>query len=121
MNKTYLNVLVVFGYTVALGCLFYFLWITYENLQATSQDSKEFITSLELQQAAEAVFSDIRDIETGARGFVITGREDYLDPYYLGKNRINEDLQRLRKRFNVGESPQDNRSLFYLSLERMKR
>ena len=34
---------------------------------------------------------------------------------------LNEDLQRLRKRFNVGESPQDNRSLFYLSLERMKR
>ncbi|MEO8088172.1 MAG: PAS domain S-box protein [Bacteroidota bacterium] len=121
MGKKSLNGIIVLGYSLALGCLFYFLWITYENLQATSQDSHEFTSSLALQQSTEAVFSDIRDIETGTRGYIISGEEEYLKPYYSGKSRIDGDLARLKKTFRNQVQSADARQLYTLVIDRINR
>jgi hypothetical protein len=39
------------------------------------------------------VLVDLLDAETGQRGFILTGQETYLDPYYRGKNRIRESIR----------------------------
>ena len=39
--------------------------------------------------------SQVADIESGARGFVITFRESYLEPYYRGIDRVNSTMQEL--------------------------
>jgi diguanylate cyclase (GGDEF)-like protein len=39
--------------------------------------------------------SQVDDIESGARGFVITLHESYLEPYYRGIYRINSTIQEL--------------------------
>lgn len=36
------------------------------------------------------------DLETGVRGFVITGNESYLDPFARGKTRIRENIAQLK-------------------------
>jgi signal transduction histidine kinase len=38
----------------------------------------------------------LRDAESGQRGYLLTGRATYLDPYYDGRARVQRHLQRLR-------------------------
>lgn len=42
--------------------------------------------------AWQEVFSTIVDAETGARGFVITGQDSYLDPYRSASKRLEQTL-----------------------------
>ncbi len=36
----------------------------------------------------EKLLSDIKDAETGQRGFIITGKEEYLEPYMASSKSI---------------------------------
>lgn len=38
----------------------------------------------------------LRDAETGQRGYLLTGRADYLQPYYDGRARVAQHLEQLR-------------------------
>ena len=42
--------------------------------------------------ATERLLSSLKDIETGQRGFIITGKEVYLDPYRAGMAAVAPDL-----------------------------
>ena len=44
---------------------------------------------------ADQVLSDLRDAETGQRGFLLTGSDDYLEPYTLGVAAVAKDLDAL--------------------------
>ncbi|HEY4001200.1 MAG TPA: CHASE3 domain-containing protein [Candidatus Xenobia bacterium] len=48
-------------------------------------------------QLLEDVYSAALNAETGQRGFLLTGREDYLEPYTTGVTRLDNDLARLRQ------------------------
>ncbi|MGZ3342849.1 MAG: diguanylate cyclase domain-containing protein [Reyranella sp.] len=43
------------------------------------------------------VLVDLLDAETGQRGFILTGQEVYLEPYYRGKNRVRESIRRAQQ------------------------
>ena len=45
--------------------------------------------------ATERLLSSLKDVETGQRGFVITGRDDYLVPYDAGRDAVAADLARV--------------------------
>lgn len=47
-------------------------------------------------QEIRMVLVNLLDAETGQRGYVITGNEDYLEPYMMGKSRIRQSLARAR-------------------------
>ncbi|MDR3638355.1 MAG: PAS domain S-box protein, partial [Isosphaeraceae bacterium] len=53
-------------------------------------DSRQFITEL------ERTLSVLKDAETGQRGYLLTGREDYLAPYETAASGLEADLARLR-------------------------
>ncbi|MFC5547744.1 diguanylate cyclase domain-containing protein [Massilia aerilata] len=44
-----------------------------------------------------SVLVDLLDAETGQRGFILTGQESYLTPYYRGKNHIRESIRRVQQ------------------------
>ena len=44
---------------------------------------------------SDQVLSDLRDAETGQRGFLLTGSDDYLEPYTLGVAAVAKDLDAL--------------------------
>ncbi|HSD89144.1 MAG TPA: CHASE3 domain-containing protein, partial [Kofleriaceae bacterium] len=48
--------------------------------------------------ALHSVLEDVLDIETGTRGFVITGHEEFLEPYERGVLAIHADLEELHRR-----------------------
>jgi methyl-accepting chemotaxis protein len=45
---------------------------------------------------AGLIVKDIVDMETGLRGFLITGKESYLEPYEAGKKQLEIDIKELR-------------------------
>ncbi len=47
--------------------------------------------------ASERLLSSLKDIETGQRGFIITGKEQYLEPYHWGLDAVGPDLDTVVK------------------------
>ena len=62
------------------------------------------------------LLGDLVDVETGARGFVITGQESYLDPYDRAAARLPEHVRRLT-RLLVGDPAQLARIAALLEVE----
>src|SRR5262249_53756902 len=44
----------------------------------------------------DRLYTDLLNVETGQRGYVITENADFLDSYERGSARLNEDITRLR-------------------------
>jgi two-component sensor histidine kinase/CHASE3 domain sensor protein len=51
--------------------------------------------TLLVKQGAMRFLSHVQDAEIGQRGYLLTGREQYLEPYNVAVLRINEDLAAL--------------------------
>jgi serine phosphatase RsbU (regulator of sigma subunit)/CHASE3 domain sensor protein len=49
------------------------------------------------QAAANQILIDLLNAETGNRGYTLTGRGDYLEPYLRARDRYGEDIARLRR------------------------
>jgi PAS domain S-box-containing protein len=55
----------------------------------------------------EILLSTLKDVETGQRGFIITGEEPYLEPYNIAKSGLQGQIDRLRELKNVAVSTRD--------------
>lgn len=51
----------------------------------------------EVVDTARSLLSDIQDAETGQRGFIITGRPDYLSPYQAATEALPDRLAKLQR------------------------
>ncbi|MGZ6040429.1 MAG: CHASE3 domain-containing protein, partial [Phenylobacterium sp.] len=66
-------------------------------LAAAQPRSYGWVThTLQVENQVRTVLSRLVDAETGQRGYLLTGREDYLDPYNAAAARLDGDLARLR-------------------------
>ncbi len=59
-------------------------------LSERAEQSQSILTEL------NRYLSDLQDVESGTRGYVITGDRRYLDPYHAGKAEVRQTLARLR-------------------------
>lgn len=67
------------------------------------------VESSRMQAAVSTVLRDLTDMETGQRGYLLTGTSDYLLPYNDAKNRIAVDLAGLRAALAKG--PQSEQAI----------
>jgi signal transduction histidine kinase/CheY-like chemotaxis protein/CHASE3 domain sensor protein len=56
----------------------------------------------------ENVISDLKDAETGQRGYFITLNKTFLEPYYKGKSRLPQSLELLKQLTNGNTDQQKN-------------
>ena len=68
-------------------------WTYWVRSQQTSQWIQHTYTVIGL---AEASLSALCDMETGYRGFLVTGKDEFLEPYNAGKSRYLSLLNELR-------------------------
>jgi PAS domain S-box-containing protein len=61
------------------------------------------------------VFSSLQDAETGAQGYVLTGSEEVLSPYYAAERSLEGQLDRLAELASQGESQQIAQELVALA------
>ncbi len=75
----------------AVGTLFSF----FAQMQQASKDRTQ---SFELLRDASAVLSELKDAETGQRGFLLTGDSAFLKPYFEVRDGVFDHLRSLRPR-----------------------
>ena len=77
-----INTKMIAGYLFILICLVVSLLIVMNRMSAL-QEEVDFISQhdIEVHNLANQIQKNVLDMETGMRGYVITGNEEYLEPY----------------------------------------
>jgi methyl-accepting chemotaxis protein len=76
---------------VALGV------ISYRSTTVLLQTGRQVTHTYQVLQQIEQIFSELKDAETGQRGYIITGADSYLGPYAAGVQRLTGDFEALRR------------------------
>jgi CHASE3 domain sensor protein len=71
-------------------------YLAINRLRRIQKSANLTLESSSIQANISAVVQALTDMETGQRGYLLTGSSDYLLPYTVGKNRIGTDFARLR-------------------------
>jgi PAS domain S-box-containing protein len=79
-------------------------WTTYARSSTEAHRHDQII------ELANALLSDLKDAETGQRGYLLTGKEEYLEPYRISANSINADLSALAALYTTSEQTQVDRT-----------
>lgn len=61
--------------------------------------------SFALITATQAMFSSLQDVETGQRGYVLTGTDSYLEPYERARARLANQRQRFGELLAASDVP----------------
>ncbi|MHB0991472.1 MAG: CHASE3 domain-containing protein [Burkholderiales bacterium] len=85
------------GYALALIMLLVLGVISYWNTSELIETAKLKVHTYQVLEDLEKVLSILKDAETGQRGYIITGEEQYLDPYRSGVSNVNQAFRNLRE------------------------
>lgn len=87
---------IIGGYVLAIIALVFISLISYKNIGKLIADSKWVTHTNEVKVKVFDLLSALQDTETGQRGYVITGDESYLKPYFNGRDSALIKLASLR-------------------------
>lgn len=79
----------VLAFTVANGA------ITFLNLRTIVESDRRVDRTREVVHELERLLSTLKDAETGQRGFLLTGEDEYLKPYHDARAEIAASLDRV--------------------------
>ena len=84
------------AYAVAIAVLIIDLIITYWNLNSINRIWDALALSHDIVVGLDDVLSNLRDAETGQRGYLLTGDGRYLEPYTKSRSVVTASIDRLR-------------------------
>jgi PAS domain S-box-containing protein len=90
---------------LALLALLALLMVSRESRMARSSYAEVQRTRQTLEQV-QIVFSTLLDAETGERGYVITGKEEFLEPYHAAERALERQLAHLDRQLTDPRSRQ---------------
>jgi diguanylate cyclase (GGDEF)-like protein/PAS domain S-box-containing protein len=88
---------IVAGFAVMLMMLLIVGFVSYRNTRKLIRDSNLVAHSHDVLDELEGALSALKDAETGQRGYIITGDEEYLKTYTAALPAINQRIERLRQ------------------------
>ena len=71
-------------------------WVSYRNTNRHIESAAWVVHSEEVRAAEQSVLSDLKDAETGQRGYLLTGNDAYLIPYDKAISQVRRTLLVLR-------------------------
>lgn len=92
-----------FGKKIAAGFALSFLLlatiglVAYRSLETLTRTSYAVAHTHEVLEHIAGVLSEMKDAETGQRGYLISGDEAYLDPYQRGVSSVGKLMTELRQ------------------------
>src|SRR5437870_13397366 len=87
------------GVPALLAFIAWNAYLTVSHLKRVQKLSAITLESSALQAKLAAVLKDVTDMETGQRGYLLTGDPAYLQPYTDAKGRIGTDFVSLHAGF----------------------
>jgi len=97
------------AFCVAVLAIVLVACLSYRALEGSGDSARRVTHTLEVVQQLQALLSTLQDAETGQRGFVLTGREDYLVPYTNAKAALAGEFTTAHAL--IDGSPQQKRRL----------
>ncbi len=88
--------ILLIGFLLALGLMIGVSWLSVSQRQALAQVRH----SLEVENRVRIVLSRLQDAETGQRGYLLTGRPEFLAPYRSAQAAMPGDIAALRRAVN---------------------
>ena len=79
----------------AIGLVLFIGGMTYASLVGFRRANEQQDITRRIIRAADTLLSTLIDAETGQRGFLVTGDENYLEPYNQALSRIPKELTEL--------------------------
>jgi two-component system, chemotaxis family, sensor kinase CheA len=100
---------IITGYLTILICLVLSLLIVINRMTAL-QSEVEFISQhdMEIHDLANQIQKNVLEMETGMRGYVLTGQEEYLEPYHQGNRSWLDNYNKLHSLLADNSSQQRN-------------
>lgn len=77
------------GYGVILVLMAIVSMVVYSNVNSLVESSHWVNHTYQVIRKGEDVGAAMVDMETGLRGFLVTGKDEYLDPFHQGRKRID--------------------------------
>lgn len=96
---------------IYLGFGAIFLWVGISSIGSEWQQRNQaqsfelVVRTYEIKLNLQDIQKALVDAETAQRGFIITGDEEFLEPYYSAKRQIQSDLDSLSKWLQVNPIP----------------
>src|ERR1700680_1661895 len=84
------------GVPALLALIAWNAYLVVNHLRRLQKIAALTLESSAIQAELSGVLKDVTDMETGQRGFLLTGNAAYLQPYTDAKGRIGTDLVSLR-------------------------
>ncbi|NKW92187.1 hypothetical protein HGD87_06565 [Rhodobacteraceae bacterium R_SAG9] len=75
------------------------------NLQKMDATSEWVNHTYEVLEETANITAYAVDMETGLRGFLLAGRNEFLEPYEAGREKVFEQLHKLQRKVNDNPPP----------------
>lgn len=83
------------GIALVVGLIVAAAILNYRNTNQLNIDARSVADSHRVLELTAAVMQDMLDTETGERGYLLTGKDEYLEPYARALPRIGQDMDML--------------------------
>jgi CheY-like chemotaxis protein/signal transduction histidine kinase len=83
------------GLLAAIAAIVLIAVVTFSSQRDRTQSAERVATTLETLRHLDMLLSDLKDAETGQRGYLLTGEESYLEPYESARTELPEEFHRL--------------------------
>jgi PAS domain S-box-containing protein len=98
------------GFLIAIAAIAMVAGVSYGALKDTVWSTLRVTTTRDVVEHLEAILSIVKDAETGQRGFVLTGDENYLRPYVNAKATLAGEIA-IARALVAGDAQQQRRLL----------
>ena len=88
---------IAIGFSIALALLVLIAGASFKSLGDLSQNAQRVEETHETLQTLESILARIIDVETGERGFLISGADHYLEPYRVARDTVRQEIARARR------------------------
>ena len=85
------------AFLLAIILLIVLAVFAYRSVSALDETIKLEIHAQEVVQKLDSILINTTDVETGMRGYVLTGKEDFLGPYQNAEEQAKENIAALRR------------------------
>jgi CheY-like chemotaxis protein/signal transduction histidine kinase/CHASE3 domain sensor protein len=84
------------GFVLAVIAVVVIAVLSYQSLQAAASSAQNLAQSVSVLAELESLLSTLKDAETGQRGYLLTGDEQYLEPYTTAQVDLPRELRGAR-------------------------
>lgn len=96
MRRIYSTRNITIGLITSFAVITFFGWLGFLNMKMARKEAALVDESLQSLRILEVILDDMQDIETATRGYVISGKDEFLAPYYTAIKRIANDTLDIR-------------------------